>query len=87
VKRHRRRNKHLFWHIDYLLNNKATKIVAVYYSAGNKVKECCVAGVIEATGALPVRGFGCSDCNCESHLFFRKSFEFLDERMQLLELT
>ena len=82
VKRHQRKNKRLFWHIDYLLNNEAAKIVAVYFSAQKKTEECSVARMIEAMGTLPVRGFGCSDCTCESHLFLGKSFEFLADRMQ-----
>jgi Uri superfamily endonuclease len=85
VKRHQRKEKRLFWHIDYLLNNEAAKVTAVYHTVGKKKEECIVAGMIEANGALPIRGFGCSDCNCRSHLFRGKTFEFLDKRLQLFK--
>ena len=61
VKRDQRKNKRLFWHIDYLLNNEAAKLTEVYYSAGRKAEECNVSSIIEASGAFPIRGFGCSD--------------------------
>lgn len=68
VKRHLRKSKKKFWHIDYLLENEQTEILEVYYKEAKKSEECRVAKEIEKVGQ-PVSGFGASDCNCVSHLF------------------
>ena len=81
VKRHFWKEKRLFWHIDYLLNNEETKIINVYYKDGDKVVECQIASLLEANGKAII-GFGCSDCNCNSHLFQAKSFKFLIRYLQ-----
>jgi Uri superfamily endonuclease len=81
VKRHLSKEKRLFWHIDYLLNEEATKVTKVYYLEKGKADECKIAQLI-SENALPIAGFGCSDCNCESHLFFAKDFDFLGMFMQ-----
>jgi Uri superfamily endonuclease len=84
IKRHLTREKRLFWHIDYLLDNAAAKIVKVLYKEGGKAEECAVARVLSEKGA-PVDGFGCSDCSCRSHLFrVGGDFGFLLESMQVL---
>ena len=87
VKRHQRKEKRLFWHIDYLLNNEASIVTAVYYSARKKTDECKVSRMIEANGALPIRDFGCSDCLCKSHLFKAENFEFLDNFLHPFKVT
>ena len=81
VKRHQRKEKRLFWHIDYLLINKGAKVTAVYYASAKKEEECGISRIIEASGALPIKGFGCSDCSCKSHLFRAQNFEFLEDIM------
>jgi Uri superfamily endonuclease len=68
VARHLRKEKRLFWHIDYLLNDDAAEIVEVYVKPAGKEEECQVAAKISEK-AEPVTGFGCSDCHCPSHLF------------------
>ena len=83
VKRHQSSEKRLFWHIDYLLNNEAAKMVGVYYAEGNKTKECKIARLLEEN-AEPITGFGCSDCNCESHLFHAGNFNILEKCMRRL---
>jgi Uri superfamily endonuclease len=82
MKRHQRKEKRLFWHIDYLLNNESAKVTSVYCAARQKEDERTVDSLIQAIGALPIRGFGCSDCHCKSHLFYAKSFEFLEDWLQ-----
>ena len=84
VARHRRRKKSLFWHIDYLLNNEAAKVVAVYYKLGRKTEECKIASFLKAN-AQPIAGFGCSDCPCSSHLFHAQNFDFLRGYVQPLK--
>jgi Uri superfamily endonuclease len=87
VARHQRKEKRLFWHIDYLLNDESAKVEAVYVADGLKADECLVAHEIEANGAAPIARFGCSDCRCISHLFQANDFGFLKTPMQMLEIT
>jgi Uri superfamily endonuclease len=83
IKRHLGKEKHLFWHIDYLLNDSATRIVKVLYKQADKTEECEIAKVIGERGE-PIGGFGCSDCNCKSHLFHIGDYRFLQETMRVL---
>ena len=85
VKRHERKDKPLFWHIDYLLNHEAAKVMAVYYKPGCKTEECKIASLLEAN-AQPITGFGCSDCPCSSHLFHAQNFDFLRRHMRRLTI-
>lgn len=68
IERHLRKEKRLFWHIDYLLDNGAASVVKVFYREGDKAQECIAAKQI-ARENRSVLGFGCSDCFCKSHLF------------------
>ncbi|MCW4023856.1 MAG: GIY-YIG nuclease family protein [Candidatus Bathyarchaeota archaeon] len=81
VKRHLSKEKRLFWHIDYLLNDEAAKVTKVHYLEKGKADECKIAQLI-SENALSIEGFGCSDCNCKSHLFHAESFDFLGMFMQ-----
>ncbi|MCW4018315.1 MAG: GIY-YIG nuclease family protein [Candidatus Bathyarchaeota archaeon] len=85
VKRHLLKDKRLFWHIDYLLDSPAANVVEVLYLQGDKAVECAVAQEISKQGD-PIDGFGCSDCNCKSHLFRVVTCSFLRERMEPLDL-
>lgn len=85
LKRHFRREKRLFWHIDYLLNQRGAKVVKVFYKEADKSGECLLAQVISKKGT-PVAGFGCSDCHCKSHLFNITEYHFLQETMQTVRL-
>ena len=70
IERHRSRKengKKFFWHIDYLLEK--SRILEVYTKPASKEQECETAKSLERK-FKPVPGFGCSDCNCKSHLFF-----------------
>jgi len=68
VERHFKRAKRKFWHIDYLLEGGVAKIFKVFYKKAEKFEECEIAKEIGSRGIL-VKGFGSSDCKCESHLF------------------
>jgi len=68
VARHFSQNKKVRWHIDYLLADKASVPVRVYAKKSGREEECRVAKKIGKT-QVPVKGFGCSDCKCASHLF------------------
>lgn len=55
------------WHIDYLLPH--SEVICAVFSPTDDAIECVVAQLLgKYPEALP--GFGCSDCTCESHLFF-----------------
>jgi len=68
VQRHLRKGKKKFWHIDYLLDNDAVKVVKAFYKEAGKSEECRIAGKSSEKG-VAVKDFGCSDCSCVSHLF------------------
>ena len=71
LERHLKKEKKLFWHIDYFL--KKAHIKKIYIVKGEK--ECEVAQKID----LPyIKGFGCSDCKCPSHLFYGELPDFFD---------
>ena len=76
IKRHLRKEKRLFWHIDYLLNDSAARIAKVLYKQADKTEECDLAKAIGERGK-PVDDFGCSDCSCKSHLFHIGDYRFL----------
>ena len=76
VKRHLSKSKKLHWHIDYLL--KYGKVKEVIYNDGKKV-ECDLAKELSLKNES-VTDFGCSDCDCESHLYyFKKENEAIEE--------
>jgi Uri superfamily endonuclease len=85
VRRHQRSEKRLFWHIDYLLNNEAAKVIGILHTKGDKLKECKIAHLLDKN-AEPIAGFGCSDCHCESHLFHAENFGFLGKYMQPIQI-
>lgn len=76
VKRHLRKEKTKYWHIDYLLAK--TDVTEVVYGESDRRKECEVASHL-AENLEGVRGFGSSDCNCKSHLFYSGSYDELEE--------
>jgi Uri superfamily endonuclease len=82
IKRHLRSEKRKFWHIDYLLDSDAAKVVKVLHKEADKTRECAVAKTLSEKGKT-INGFGCSDCNCKSHLFQITDYEFLLSSMQL----
>lgn len=67
IKRHLRKQKKIHWHIDYLL--KKANIVNVFYKENEKRYECNIVQSLNKN-LNEIFGFGCSDCNCKSHLFF-----------------
>jgi Uri superfamily endonuclease len=86
VRRHLRKEKRLFWHIDYLLSERVAEVVEVYCLEGDKTCECQTAQLL-AKHAVPVPRFGCSDCQCTSHLFCSDSFGFLNSQMKKLAFS
>ena len=69
VKRHLSNEKKLRWHVDYLL--KHSEITEVIYNVDKKV-ECDLSKEMSKNNEY-IQDFGCSDCDCESHLYYFKN--------------
>lgn len=69
VRRHRRRDKSCHWHVDHL--RAVAELRETWVSYDPVRRECAWARIIaDADGsAVPLRGFGASDCRCPAHLF------------------
>ncbi|MCX5813244.1 MAG: DNA/RNA nuclease SfsA [Proteobacteria bacterium] len=81
IERHKRKRKNLFWHIDYL-RERATVVHALPIRSSSRL-ECEIAASVSKISQDQVKGFGSSDCNCNSHLFYMdrnpvESREFVD---------
>jgi Uri superfamily endonuclease len=72
LRRHFKKKKKKHWHIDYLLANKEAVVKKAVYKKARKIEECKIAYILSRFEE-PVKGFGCSDCKCQSHLFRLKS--------------
>jgi len=71
IERHRKKQKKLFWHIDYLLANKHSKILQIMAIKTKKKLECKLNKIISSLpNAKAVKKFGCSDCKCKTHLYY-----------------
>ncbi len=56
------------WHIDYLLEHGDVAGVRVVVSPERL--ECRMAERVGQLSGTPVKGFGCSDCSCKTHLYY-----------------
>lgn len=74
IERHLSNDKKKHWHVDYLLLNKNTKIEEVIYSYSTKKIECEISNEINKKSIDYIEHFGCSDCNCTSHLYYFESY-------------
>jgi len=72
VGRHLRSNKTMHWHIDYLLQKAYPTTVIT--GDGGKGIECALAQVM-TKNLSSIPHFGCSDCHCQSHLYFSSNKE------------
>ena len=75
LRRHLKKDKKIYWHIDYLLKSKKTKILQIWII--DKKMECQTAEVFcqDPTTEIIKKGFGSSDCKCLSHFFYIKNKE------------
>lgn len=78
IARHLRKEKRIYWHIDYLLSDRNARVRRVFAKQTFDMEECRIAGKVSACGE-PVKNFGCSDCRCRSHLFKVNKTVFLAE--------
>ncbi|WP_436902733.1 GIY-YIG nuclease family protein [Halovenus halobia] len=61
------------WHIDYLLGHSESRLDSVVKTTSVD-GECAVASALDSP---TITDFGCSDCSCETHLFFASTREQL----------
>lgn len=76
IERHKKPKTKLHWHIDYLLNDENANLERVFCKVADKTEECRVAEQISAKNKS-MKGFGCTDCSCRSHLFMGNSEKIL----------
>jgi Uri superfamily endonuclease len=73
VKRHldfsKNKDRKPRWHVDYLHLSPSFRLVSAVCAPTLSRFECELANRIGGTSIL---GFGCTDCTCRSHLFYRK---------------
>ena len=70
INRHLSYEKKLHWHIDYLL--KESEVTDVIYAETTKKIECILSKYLSRQ-TDGINNFGCSDCHCESHLYYFKN--------------
>jgi Uri superfamily endonuclease len=69
VSRHCRESKSKHWHIDYL--REIATLETVWYShRQTRLEHRWAKALAKWSDAEPLHGFGCSDCSCDSHLFY-----------------
>lgn len=78
IERHLQRDKKKRWHIDYLINY-LTNLKPIPIRTSQNL-ECSLAKDIKKIANLFIRDFGCSDCQCDSHLFYFKKNPFTQEK-------
>jgi sugar fermentation stimulation protein A len=72
VSRHLRKiRKQKHWHLDYLTPH-AESISALPIRSYHNL-ECKLAAALKGLGGGGIPGFGCSDCRCDSHLYYFKT--------------
>lgn len=64
------KNKTRKWHIDHLL--PYTEIVCAVLVPTDADLECSVSSAM-GTFLEGIKGFGCSDCSCNTHLYFSEN--------------
>ncbi|MFW5902895.1 MAG: GIY-YIG nuclease family protein [archaeon] len=58
------------WHVDYILTSNNFDLLGFNEFPSENRNECKVADELMKKSDDVVFGFGCSDCSCNSHLFF-----------------
>ncbi|WP_370572980.1 DUF123 domain-containing protein [Methanomethylovorans sp.] len=56
------------WHVDHINLDEHFELVCTVHAITCDRVECILAGDLQSEA---VHGFGCSDCACKSHLFYR----------------
>ncbi|WP_298501044.1 DUF123 domain-containing protein [uncultured Methanobrevibacter sp.] len=70
LKRHLSDEKKMHWHVDYLLKN--SEITDIIYNRSERKIECELSQYLSMQ-TEGIKDFGCTDCDCESHLYYFKT--------------
>ncbi|WP_298673829.1 DNA/RNA nuclease SfsA [uncultured Megasphaera sp.] len=82
--RHQRRRKNMHWHIDYL--RQYADVVAAIPIRTTQDLEHDLAHAVDSIAMWRIEGFGCTDCDCASHLFgFSENPVHLPSFIQIVE--
>ena len=68
IEYHRRNSVKKHWHVDYIKNH--FKLIMDIPIVTHRDIECILAEKIIELGGKGIKGFGSSDCRCNSHFFF-----------------
>lgn len=82
MERHKRKRKKMHWHLDYFRG--ACEVVAAMPVRTSEDYECELARAVSTIADWEVRHFGCSDCNCGSHLYGLHSNPVHDPRFMMI---
>lgn len=88
VRHHRKIATNPHWHIDYL--RATTELVDAWCVYGSRCEHEWAQSLLQNPAAiLPFTGFGSSDCDCATHLFFfrRKPVKVELEKLLKMHLT
>jgi len=67
IARHMSKKKKVRWHIDHLTMGCGN--IEAYEALGH-IAECDLCAIVQKNGGKgTIKGFGCSDCGCFTHLF------------------
>jgi len=82
LRRHLKKDKKTYWHIDYFLKDERTQISQVWIISGSV--ECEMANTFNrsSVGEIVKKGFGSSDCKCVTHLFYIKDKEKIEKLLK-----
>jgi len=69
-------NKKIHWHIDYFLAADNISIKSVILVPSRVREECEISQSIAKITENYIEGFGCSDCDCKSHLYYSGEYIF-----------
>lgn len=88
MNRHLRKDKKLFWHIDYILNQNVSSEIKEIWTHDNS-NECWLTHQLERfCWAHPVKkGFGSSDCHCWTHFFSIDKIYHIQKRLSALNFS
>jgi Uri superfamily endonuclease len=70
LERHLRKDKKLFWHIDYFLGRAEVMEVWIKLDSLDECRRVSQIRKFLENSAIPQKKFGASDCRCSGHLLY-----------------
>lgn len=67
VARHLSKDRATRWHVDHILDEG--EVISVVVTATEEDLECRLSELVGMRLPMAVEGFGCSDCDCSTHLY------------------